>query len=397
MNYGDIFEARGLIVRDKLMEKNKAGTGAGNNHQAKILVVDDDSMIRSFYDLVLSQQYEVHAAASGEEAIDACSMVMPDLVLLDVEMPGMNGYDTCRKLRAFTSAPIVFATAHQSMEEHLKAFDAGGDDILTKPLVPEILLRKIELAIRLKHAQQKLVEEKTSSIGDNRVLLKFVSSSLSCRSFDDLAKFIVEAMRDFALEGSIVIRHGGVNTFFTTHGEATALEISILEKSRTMGRMFQFKRNLVVNYDKISIIVLNMPEEGSERNERIRDNMSVLAETAEAFCENVDMRKVSMERAESMQIALFEASKTIEGIRDKHTQMLIAVRLLLHGLTDKIEDSYSWLGTSGDQETAISAAMNESVQLILDAMAVGNQMNDQFATVVNILKGGDKQADMELF
>lgn len=384
-------------------------TGAGNKKSslAKVLTVDDDSMIAEFYNAILSQHYEVHAASSGEEAIEVCEMVMPDLILLDVEMPGMNGYDTCRKLREFSSAPIVFATAHQSMEEHLKAFDAGGDDILTKPLVPEILLRKVELAIRLKHTQQKLAEEKSflqsqasdylSSIGDSRVLLHFVRSSLACRSFEELAQNIVAALREFSLDGSIVIRHGGNVFYSTTHGEATALEMSILERSRTMGRVFQFKRNLVVNYEKISIIVANMPDAGSEKNERILGNIEVLTETAEAFCENVDMRKVSMERAESMQIALFEATQAVEGIRDKQQQMLMDVRVLLHGLTEKVERSYSMLDTTQEQERTISGAMNDSVQLILDALAIGNQMNEQLATVVNSLRGGNKQGDIDLF
>jgi hypothetical protein len=98
-----------------------------------------------------------------------------------------------------------------------------------------------------------------------------------------------------------------------------------------------------------------------------------------------------------MQIALFEASKTVESIRDKQTQLFMAVRLLLHGLTDKIEQSYSWLGTSSDQEAAISAAMNDSVQQILEVLANGSQMNEQFAAVVHIMKGGDKQNEIDLF
>jgi hypothetical protein len=183
----------------------------------------------------------------------------------------------------------------------------------------------------------------------------------------------------------------------TTHGEKTALESAILEKSSTMGRIFQFKRNLVVNYDKISIVIPNMPENDDEKNGRIRDNIAIIAEAAEAFCENVDMRQVSMARAESMQIALFEATKTVESIRDKQSQLLMDVRVLLHGLTDKVESSYSFLGTTQSQEKTISSAMNDSVQRILEVLAVGNQINEQFASVVSTLKGSENQGDIDLF
>jgi CheY-like chemotaxis protein len=389
------------------MENETTAKGNTQGNLSKILVVDDEDMVVAFYEAILAHQYEVHSAKSGEEALEVYTMIMPDLILLDVEMPGINGYDTCRALRQFSVAPIVFATAHQSMDEQLKAYDAGGDDLLSKPLNPEILLRKVALVIQNKHTQEKLIQEKSSlhnmamnflsSIGESGVLLTFARASLTCRNYEDLAQKLVDAIRDFGLEGSIAIRHGGDTTVMTTHGEKTALESAILEKSSTMGRIFQFKRNLVVNYDKISIVIPNMPENDDEKNGRIRDNIAIIAEAAEAFCENVDMRQVSMARAESMQIALFEATKTVESIRDKQSQLLMDVRVLLHGLTDKVESSYSFLGTTQSQEKTISSAMNVSVQRILEVLAVGNQINEQFASVVSTLKGSEKQGDIDLF
>lgn len=372
-----------------------------------VLIVDDDSMIRAFYEAILSAHYEIHAASSGEEAIEVCTMVNPDIILLDIEMPGMNGYDTCRKLREFTNAPIVFATALQNFEEHLKAFDAGGDDILTKPLVPEILLRKVGLAIKQKHTQAMLIEEKASlqnmmmsvlsTMSEGGVLLNFVRASLTCRSYEELAQKLVGSLQEFNLEGSIVLRHGGAETYMTTHGEATALEKSILGKSINMDRIFQFKRNLLINYDQVTIIVPNMPEGDEDKSGRIRDNLAILAETAVAFCENVEMRKKSMERAESMQLAVFEATKVVGNIKDKQTVMLMDVRVLLQGLMDKVEDSYSYLGTTNEQERTISGAMHDSVQQILDVLAVGNQLNEQFASVVKMLQGNEQNNDVDLF
>lgn len=389
------------------MTKDTTGRSSGKSILPKILAVDDDEMILAFYAAVLSSNYEVHTVESGAEALEVCQMIKPDLILLDVEMPGFNGYDTCIKLRELTPAPIVFATAHQTMEEQLKAFDAGGDDILSKPLIPEILLRKVALAIGHKHAQEKLIEEKASwqgvamntlsSVGESGVMLNFVRGSLACRSFADLAQKLADALVELGLIGSVVLRHGGNNTYITTHGEPTTLEISILERSSSMGRIFQFKRNMVVNFDQISIVVSNMPENSTEKEGRIRDNIVILAEAAEAFCENIEMRIVSMERAENMQIALFEATKTIEGIRDKQMHLLMEVRVLLHGLTDKVEASYSELGTTQSQERVISGAMNDSVQNILEVLATGNKINDQFDAIVTTLKGGEKNSDIDLF
>jgi len=372
----------------------------------KILTVDDDSMINEFYGAVLSSEYEVFSATSGAEAINACQMVPPDLILLDVDMPGMNGYETCRKLRELTTVPIVFATLHTGIEEHLKAFDAGGDDIMTKPLSPEILLRKVALAIKLKHVQEKLKEEKESlqkqakeflsSIDDSRVLLHFIRASFTCRSYEELADHLVKALQEYEVRGSIAIRHDGTCAYKTTHGEATALEISILEKSQSMGKVFQFQKNFVVNQDQVSILVPDMPVD-EKRSGRVQDNIVLLAEAAADLCENVHMRVMSMQRAESMQVAMFEATKVAESIRNKQVQMLMDVRVLLHDLTGKVEQSYSILDTTQDQERTISGAMNDSVQLILDELAIGNQINEQLMALVNSLRGGEKQGDVDLF
>lgn len=374
--------------------------------KARILTVDDDSIINFLYDKHLSSQYEVFSATSGEEAIDTYQMVQPDLILLDVEMPGMNGYETCLKLREMTSVPIIFATSHTGLEEHLKAFDAGGDDIMTKPLVVEILLRKVALAIKLKHTQEKLHQEKDSlqsqakeflfSINSSRVLLHYASENLSCNSFEELAQNTANAIQDFSLQGCVSIRHGEKDICMTTHGEATSLEISILDKSRAQGKIFQLNRNLVINEGPVSILIPNMPAD-KESAERVQENMVLLAETAHKFCENVDMRKMSMARAENMQLALFEASKGVDDIRKKQVQMLMDVRLLLQGLVDKVEQSYSILDTTQDQERMISGAMHDSVQLILNELAVGSTVSEQLEMVKKSLSGGNKQSEVDLF
>lgn len=373
----------------------------------KVLVVDDDGMLRAFYNAVLSAQYEIFPAASGEEALDTFSMIQPELILMDIEMPGIDGYETCRRMREFTDVPIIFATALTTMEEHLRAYEAGGDDLMIKPLVPDIVQRKVAMAITKRHEQSRLQQEKDSvqkmamnflsTMGENGILLNFVRDSLSCHSFDELSDKLVNALQDFGLQGSFLIRYDKLDIFRTTHGEITGLERSILDKSSSMGRIFQFRQNMVVNYDQISIVVSGLPPEEEDKIGRVRDNLAILAETAEAFCENVDMRKASMKRAENMQVALYEASKAIAEVKKRQQQMLMDVRILLNEMTSKIEDSYSWLGTSKVQEDAISESMSDSVQKIIEVLATGSQTNVQLEGIIRILKGGNEEDKIDFF
>jgi CheY-like chemotaxis protein len=322
-------------------------------------------------------------------------------------MPEMDGYETCRQLREWATIPIIFATAFQSLDVHLKAYDVGANDIVTKPVVSEILLRKVELAIRHHQNTKLLTEEKDSlqkmamsflsSMGENGTLLNFMRASVASRTHLALAEQLVSAVRELGVECSVMIRHNGGPTALTNHGEPTPLELSILEQSSGMGRLFQFKRRLVVNYDRVSIIVANIPENSDEHAGRLRDNIATLAETAEALCENVDMRIESMKRAEQLQVALGGAVGVVESLRTRYFASMADISQLLHELVVDMEKTFSWLGTNQTQEMAISQTMEASVQRIMNLLADSGNFDQQFATVLDALRGGSDQNEIELF
>ena len=115
----------------------------------KILVVDDDPQIRRVMKATLvSQGYEVMEARTGEEGLELVSRESPSLVLLDMNMPGMGGLETCRALRAFSDVPVIVLTVRATEKDKVAALDAGGDDYVTKPFGIEELLARIRAALR---------------------------------------------------------------------------------------------------------------------------------------------------------------------------------------------------------------------------------------------------------
>jgi two-component system KDP operon response regulator KdpE len=116
---------------------------------ATILVVDDEPQIRRVMRSTLSAHgYVITEAKTGEEALELLRKERPDLVLLDVNMPGMGGIETCREIRRSSDAPIIMLTVRNAERDKVQALDAGADDYVVKPFGIEELLARIRAALR---------------------------------------------------------------------------------------------------------------------------------------------------------------------------------------------------------------------------------------------------------
>ena len=115
----------------------------------KILVVDDDPQIRRVMRATLvGHNYEVIEARTGEDALEMIPQEAPNLVLLDMNMPGMGGLETCRTIRAGLDIPVIILSVRNSEKDKVAALDAGADDYVTKPFGIEELLARIRAALR---------------------------------------------------------------------------------------------------------------------------------------------------------------------------------------------------------------------------------------------------------
>ena len=160
---------------------------------AKILVVDDTPLnVKMLADLLAFKGYQVVTAASGAEGLAKIESEHPDLVLLDVMMPGMNGYEVCQKIRANPATgmlPVVMVTALDPVQERVKGIEAGADDFLAKPINQPELLARVRSLLRVKElwsmvqaqAGQELVFVVTDTIA------KLVLQRAAMREIEDQA------------------------------------------------------------------------------------------------------------------------------------------------------------------------------------------------------------------
>lgn len=125
---------------------------------AQILIVDDELQIRRFLRISLEANgYHVHETASGEEAVIRTAQLRPDLVILDMGLPDMDGLEVLKRLREWTQMPVIILSVRDSDSDKVAALDAGADDYLTKPFSVEELMARIRTAQR--HAQPQQEEE----------------------------------------------------------------------------------------------------------------------------------------------------------------------------------------------------------------------------------------------
>ncbi len=144
-----------------------------------VLAVDDTpASLKLLVDILTSEGYEVHPAISGALAVRASELEPPDLVLLDVSMPGMSGFEVCTRIKSnplTSSVPVIFVSALSESEEIIKGFGYGAVDYVTKPFRREELLARVRTHIelnRLRHHQEVIVEERTRSLRKSEARLK---------------------------------------------------------------------------------------------------------------------------------------------------------------------------------------------------------------------------------
>ncbi len=114
----------------------------------RILIVDDERPIRRFLNASLNGKYAINEAANGEEAIRAVTTERPDLVILDLGLPDLDGVEVTRRLREWTQVPIIIVSVREQEADKIAALDAGADDYLTKPFGAGELMARIRVALR---------------------------------------------------------------------------------------------------------------------------------------------------------------------------------------------------------------------------------------------------------
>lgn len=203
--------------------------------QNKILVVDDEQRMRKLVkDFLVKQEYSVLEAGDGEEAIDIFfSNNDIDLVILDVMMPKMDGWEVCREIRKYSQVPVIMLTARGSEQDELKGFELGVDEYISKPFSPKILVARVQAILRRSSpATDGIIEIGEISLNKtaHEVFIKGEKVELSFKEFELLAYFMEN--KDIALSRERILNHVWNYDYF---GDARTIDTHVKKLRNKMG------------------------------------------------------------------------------------------------------------------------------------------------------------------
>ena len=361
-----------------------------------VCIVDDEASARLTAIAALdTTEFSVREFHNAQELLDALNdfaSEAPDLILLDIEMPGMIGIEACRRLRATgnDTVQVMFVSSHNDLETRLTAYDAGGNDYIVKPFELAELTRKVDVArqcaarrrdlgTQMQFAQQTAFTA-MSSMSEMGIVLEFLRNSFACDTPAALAARLFDALRQYGLDGLAKLRVSREWQYFSSKGECTPLECSILEHAGTMDRIFQFRDRLTINYPSITLVFHPLPLDDPERVGRLRDHLAVLAEGADTHLQALEIAQRQRVQASGIGEVIIELSKTLEEVDRLQAEHRLRAAEIDEAYLEDLITTFIHLGLSDHQERTLADMAQHTHQKLAalrdENSSVGDRLRD---------------------
>lgn len=389
------------MSEDELWQDGNAtenDTGA-TEEKPCLLIVDDDVFMRTTLDEALGGDYRIVQAGNGTDAVAAVQSGRIDLVILDVEMPGMDGYETCRQIKQTengAAVPVIFLSAHDKTEDRLTGYDAGGEDYLLKPFDPLELRAKIGhlLKSRQEYASSREMASYASStamsamtsLGELGTVLETLKAFNASHDLSSLADAALQGLASFGLSGVIQIRAGDDTVTRSSHGRATPLELSVISNMSHMERIVQFKSRLSVTYDHASLLVTDMPVEDPERCGRLRDHLAMLADGTNVRAAALEIGLESARRGIAIKQAVDRITSILGDIDTEQRQNRIALSLEVSAFIDRVENAILSVALTEAQDAYLTGIIQQGLDKIIDFVSHEVDIQNKLSSLVKELK-----------
>jgi len=366
---------------------------------AKILVVDDDPMVRMAHERMLADNYSVDSVDSGNAVFSFFEQNKPDVVLLDVDLPDINGFEVCERLVSegqLTETSVIFVSAHSDIDTRIKAFNSGADDFISKPLDPEELVSKVKVLDErkksmarikndLKDAQQTVLTAMSTSSELGRVM-QFVEHSFSLHSTAELMKSSFDLLNALGLSTVMMTEVNRVRDYFSHEGAIKPIEQELLEVLRDKGRFYDFKMRTQVNYSHISLLVKNMPLNDPDRYGRIKDLLPAIVGCINSRLSEIEAQQNVLMQAQELIHSFEVIQMTMRSLTESLGNNQHKATERLHKMVDELQVFIQRLGLEEDQEERVIKYVDDSVEDSLALLDAGETIFTSFENILTHLQ-----------
>ncbi|SDG53128.1 response regulator [Propionivibrio dicarboxylicus] len=360
----------------------------------KVFVVDDASVNRRILESALEKIYDVESFASGSACLDRMRQKLPDLLLLDVDMPEMDGFTLCRHIKANATTqhvPVIFVSALDDLESRLAGYDAGGADFIAKPFSFPEVKKKIEIVQRVSEEKSRLrgqLDESEmltslvmSNLDEYAVLVKFLRALNVCEQLDAVAAAVLDLLSSFGLKGAVQFRLAGEEMTVDHQGQVTPLEASIIAHVRTLGSIATFKNRAAFNFEHATVLVSNMPIEDPDLCGRLRDHLAIAVETLEARLQALQMRSERDAAKADIGEVLQGLARVMHDSGEKYRLAHELGATTIYQLQDELRGVFASLGMSEAQEDAIQAIIETKTDRLVELYDFGGEIEKTLAAL----------------
>ncbi len=388
------FIAKPMPADELLVWKKEWERDMNNNEDLpRILNVDDDAMMRDMAEDMLGGSFQVLAAESGEACLAMLQNTHVDLILLDVEMPGMDGYETCRRIKEnsdLADIPVLFLSGHDRIEDRLRGYEAGGEDYIVKPFDPVELEAKLRNLLRLRRERDQQKEMASyatntamtamTSMGEMGALIETMKHFNACNTLATLADACLGGLALYGLHGAVQVRTSAETLTRDEAGVASPLVVSVINHMTAMERISCFKSRMCITYEHLSLLINNMPEEDPDRYGRLRDHLAMMADGA-----NVRVQAIMLGNALNQVVE--KLTGTLAKIDEAQRQSRVAINMGFIAFNDEVDRAYISLGLTDAQEQFMSQIIRAGIDKILNAESASLDVQDKLSSLIKELKG----------
>jgi DNA-binding response OmpR family regulator len=375
-----------------------------------VFVVEDDPAVQ----LLLAAALEETCAVTVFESAEACRQALnagkPDLFLLDIGLPGMDGYTFCRWLKdesEFSAVPVLFVSAQDTIDARLAGYTAGAEDFIVKPFAREELLEKVKVARRLLQAKEALREQVQAaeqltdlvltSMEESGVVLQFLGKIVNAASEQEIAEAFLHLLKSYRLKGAVQTRIGERSYTLSEAGANLPLEVSIVEHVRTMERIFEFKARSVFNFDRVTILVNNMPLDNPDFCGRIRDNLAIAAQGADGRLSALEIEAINRSNQQGVLNALESIRGTLGHVGELRQRDRTLSSQIIYELQEDLARSFVSLGLTVGQENQLERLVKAYIDRLVDLFDRGDEQQTMLEglnqRLTSLISGGPRTAE----